>query len=212
MSGAPQAQLADSWRVAWAQLDCPAPARALPDLLARYAEPHRAYHTAQHLAECFQLFAEVRDLAQQPGELALALFFHDAIWDPHAHDCEARSAALARACLCAAGAAASSSEAVATLILATRHAAEPSPGDATLLVDVDLAILGAAPARFREYEAQVRREYAWVAEPQFRLGRAAILRRFLDRPHLYGTPVVRDRLEAQARANLRESLARLTPV
>ena len=65
--------------------------RSLCDaLLARYSEPHRRYHTLQHLAECFAAFDEIADLAQHPADVELALWFHDAIYDTRRSDNEQR--------------------------------------------------------------------------------------------------------------------------
>ena len=91
----------------------------------------------------------------------------------------------------------------------TRHAAEPVGIDAQVLVDADLSILGAQPARFQEYEAQVRSEYGWVPDATFRATRAKILKAFLGRPHLFCTAPFRERYEAQARRNLQHSLVSL---
>ena len=87
----------------------------------------------------------------------------------------------------------------------------PLDPDARLLVDIDLAILGAAPERFDEYEVQVRQEYAWVPGPLFRRKRREILQGFLDRPCIYTTEPFRTRFELQARSNLQRSVARLKP-
>lgn len=177
------------------------------ELLDRYAQPHRAYHSQQHLHECLALFDEFAPLAERPAEVEIALWFHDAIYDVHRHDNEALSADWARSALLEAGAAAGVAERVATLVLATRHSVAPATADEQLLVDIDLAILGAAPARFAEYEAQIRREYAHVPQALFDEKRGAILAGFLARPVLYGTPAVRERFEAVARANLRAALS-----
>jgi predicted metal-dependent HD superfamily phosphohydrolase len=150
-----------------------------------------------------------RALAERPAEVELALWFHDAIYDTRAADSEERSAAWARASLARADAEPAVAERVAALVLATEHAVHVARGDAALLVDVDLSILGAAPARFDEYEAQVRREYAWVPEPGFRAARAEILAGFLARPRIFTTEHFFGRLETPARANLARSLARL---
>jgi predicted metal-dependent HD superfamily phosphohydrolase len=101
------------------------------------------------------------------------------------------------------------SERVRQLVLATKHDARPASADAALLVDVDLAILGAVPERFDEYERQIREEYAWVPGPLFRRKRREILEGFLVRPHVYNTSHFRDRYEAAARANLSRSIAQL---
>lgn len=197
-----------SWTTAWtalgAQGDGLAEYRAL---LARYAEPHRAYHTRQHLAECLALFEQYRSLAQQPAEVCLALWYHDAIYDIPASDNEARSAALAATELAAAGVPANAVARIRELILATRHAAAPAGPDAALLVDIDLAILGADPARFAEYESQIRAEYHAVPEALFRSKRREILQTFLDRPQLFCCPALAARFEDAARANLRRALA-----
>jgi predicted metal-dependent HD superfamily phosphohydrolase len=94
-------------------------------------------------------------------------------------------------------------------VLATKHAEPGGSPDSALLLDVDLAILGAPRARFDEYESQVRREYVFVPEDAWRRARAALLARFLERPRLYATDFFAERLEARARANLRASLERL---
>lgn len=183
------------------------PPCAFEELCARYSEPHRAYHTLQHLEECFARFGEARTLTRAPGAVAFALFYHDAIYDTHASDNEAQSAALARGVLdeYVGG----NSGAVEALILATRHDARPADGDAQVLVDIDLSILGAPDARFDEYESQVRFEYSWVAPDAFRDGRSRILEQFLSRPMIYSTAFFREMLEDQARRNLARSLAKL---
>lgn len=91
----------------------------------------------------------------------------------------------------------------------TRHAAAPATADEALLLDVHLSILGAPTARFDEYEAQVRVEYAWVPDEAYRSARGRILRGFLERLALFHTPHFAGLFESSARANLERSLARL---
>lgn len=202
--------LVDRWNADWANLGTSPPGeRTLADLLARYAEPHRAYHTVQHLEECFAHLDACRELAERPGEVAIALWFHDAIYDSHATDNEARSAAWAEEVVAAAGGGSDTSARVRDLVLATRHLEPPASGDPALLVDIDLAILGADAERFDEYEAQIRREYSWVPETTYRATRAGLLAGFLARPRIYSTPRFADQFETTARANLQRSLARL---
>jgi predicted metal-dependent HD superfamily phosphohydrolase len=202
--------LTDRWTSDWHALGTSPPSLPIRDaLLARYAEPHRAYHTLQHLEECFAQLDRSRDLATQAGEVAIAVWFHDAVYDTHASDNEVRSAVWASEVVREAGGAGDVAERVRGLILATRHESEPAAGDATLLVDIDLAILGAGESRFAEYEEQIRREYAWVPAMLFRATRARILRGFLARPRIYGTPRFHEWYEVRARANLQHSLDRL---
>lgn len=87
--------------------------------------------------------------------------------------------------------------------------AQPVSADAQLLVDIDLAILGADPERFDEYEVQIRQEYAWVPGPLFRRKRREILMDFLARPKIYGTAWFQERFEASARDNLQRPVVHL---
>lgn len=201
------AGLSVSWQRAWTGIGAAGDGREVFDaLIACYREPHRHYHTLQHLAECLQLFDQVREWAQRPHEVELAIWFHDAIYDTRASDNEARSAEWAREALRAAQVDAAAAGRVHGLILATRHTATPRDGDEALLVDIDLSILGAEAARFEEYEAQIRREYAFVPGFLFRHKRRGILQGFLDRPRIYANEVLHTRLEAAARHNLADAI------
>jgi predicted metal-dependent HD superfamily phosphohydrolase len=207
----PAIDLTECWARCFTDLDvAPPPPCAFDEIIARYSELHRAYHTTLHLEECFGWFEFSRPMIQQPGEVAVALFYHDAIYDTHARDSEEQSAALAvnvleEYCRSDQG----TVDRVRALILATRHDAVPADNDAKLLVDIDLAILGADEARFDEYEKQVRFEYSWVTLEDFRKGRADVLRHFLAREFIYSTEPFRTRLESPARRNLGRSLAAL---
>jgi predicted metal-dependent HD superfamily phosphohydrolase len=180
-------------------------------MLARYAEAHRHYHTTRHLEECFDALERVRGEAERAGEVELALWFHDAIYETRRHDNEQRSAEWARSVADQAGLDAGVGGRVAALIMATRHDAEPVGADACVLVDVDLSILGAEPERFDEYERDVRQEYGWVPTPVFRRERRKILRSFLERPQIFQTPAMHAAREQRARANLARSLRQLRP-
>jgi predicted metal-dependent HD superfamily phosphohydrolase len=198
------------WRRSWRELGQPAADEVLYHrLVACWREPHRHYHTLQHLYECLDLFEGVRSTAQRPGEIELALWFHDAFYDPTRDDNEERSAEWARASVLEAGLPRDVADRLHALVMATRHEAVPQDADAQLLVDVDLAILGSAPARFDESDEQIRLEYAHVPEDEFRAGRRRVLGDFLARPRLYSTESFHSRFERQARENLGRALARL---
>jgi predicted metal-dependent HD superfamily phosphohydrolase len=202
--------LQSSWSRSWQTLGASGDGYALmKKLVLAYAEPHRKYHTLQHLTECISLLERHLHLAVNPGEVEIALWFHDAVYDVNGEENEALSARWAEEALGAAGVPARSLERVRKLILATCHAALPEGPDEQLLVDVDLSILGAARSRFVEYEAQVRAEYQWVPERFFCERRRAILTKFLARQPIYHTPQIREALEAQARDNLAYALKQL---
>ncbi len=198
------------WTTTWAGLGVEAPGGGLyEELIARYSAAERHYHSLRHLDECFSRFADARELAEHPHEIALAHWFHDAVYDVRGQDNEERSAAWAEDAARRAGLPADVATRIRDLIMATKHDALPDSNDSRLLVDIDLAILGASVERFDEYERQVRQEYSWVPEPLFRRKRREILEAFLARPRIFSTDYFRSRYEAQARANLERSVTAL---
>lgn len=193
-----------SWQRLWGELGAQeVHGGLLNQLVAAYSEPQRHYHTLQHLRECLAHFEAASALARRPAEVELALWFHDAVYAPQRKDNEERSADWARASVLAAGCAADVADRVHALVLATKtHVAGDGDADAALLLDIDLAILGAAPARFAQYEQQIRAEYAHVPEPEFRARRHDVLQGFLARERIYCTRAFHEALDARARANL----------
>ena len=200
-----------AWRDSWHAMGADAVDEDVHrQLLTRYTEPQRKYHTSQHLAECFERLREATHEAQRPGEVSVALWFHDAVYDPKRHDNEQQSADWGRDAILSAGLPSEVAARVHALIMATRHDAVPIDHDAQLVVDVDLSILGAPAARFDEYERQVREEYRWVPGILFRRTRRKILEQFLERPRIYQTGHFFEAYEEAARANLTRSLGALT--
>lgn len=194
------------WTAAGAAGD---PEAAWRDLSARYAEPHRAYHTLGHIAQCLEELEGARGFARDAAAVELALWYHDAVYDPRAHDNEDRSAELAAGTAIVMGWPPDRARRVADLIRVSTHRELAADPDAQLFADIDLSILGRPETAFDEYESQVRREYAWVPEAAFRAGRSAILQSFLDRPSIYATRPFREKYEAAARRNLARSIARM---
>lgn len=176
------------------------------EICAAYNEAPRHYHTLQHLTECLSLLDRSRGLAQHPQEVAIALWFHDAVYQMTAHDNEARSANWASSALRQFGIDATVADRVHALIMATRHQHLPSTPDEKLLVDIDLAILGAEPARFAQYDRQIRAEYQHVPEALYNVKRREVLQGFLQRPQIFCTDFFRDTYEALARGNLSRSV------
>ncbi|HEY1108969.1 MAG TPA: hypothetical protein VGE76_10060 [Opitutaceae bacterium] len=148
-------------------------------------------------------------MGSQQDRLAAALWFHDAGYDPYSTSNEDDSAALAYECLTEAHVDSEAVTHIRHLILCTKTHNPSGVADADLLIDIDLAILGQPAARFWEYEAAIRAEYAWVPWPTYAEKRAAILTRFLHRPAIYRTGSFQSRYEATARASLAAAIARL---
>jgi predicted metal-dependent HD superfamily phosphohydrolase len=185
---------------------------ALDELLSRHRQPHRRYHTATHV---MWVLRHIDDLAADSTPVDLnavraAALFHDAVYDPRSPTNEHDSAGLARRVLADCGWEPARVDRVAALIeLTAGHVAPDTDLGADILLDADLAILGAEPAEYRAYVTGVRAEYAHVDDDAWRVGRAAVLRSFLDRPAIYRTTSMQAARERRARANLSAELAEL---
>ncbi len=194
----------DFWKRIGAQGNADAAYKMLTD---RYAEPHRFYHTLEHIAHCLDEFAPARHLPNHSNEVEMAIWFHDAIYNTHRKDNEEQSAELAAQTAREIGRPNVFAIYVYGLILATKHDAIPKSIDAEVLVDVDLSILGQPPAVFGEYERDIRKEYGWVSDEQFRIGRSGLLQQLLDdNPFVYHTGFFRAKYTMQARENIQRSL------
>ncbi|MDH6580694.1 hypothetical protein [Kitasatospora sp. MAP5-34] len=205
------AALLDRWT---ALLDrCGATADPEPygrDLLKRWAEPQRRYHTTDHLLAMLDHIDTLAEHADDPDAVRLATWFHDAVYRPDRSENEERSAQLAVRALVEAGVTRPLTDEVARLVrLTVSHHPEPGDRNGEVLCDADLAVLGGSPAAYAAYATAVRAEYDFVPEDAFREGRAAVLRQLLDLPALYRTPTARTRFDAAARANLAAELKQL---
>lgn len=172
-----------------------------------YHEDHRHYHNLEHVGTCLEHLA--RTEANTPA-LRLALVYHDVIYDTQRNDNEEASAAMARNDLIELGAAKDLIETVAGLILCTDHSGKhPALPHCDLLCDIDLSTLGASDQEYDRYAQNIRREYDWVSEENYREGRSKILSAFLQHSQIDSTPDLRSRFEENARANLRRELKQL---
>lgn len=186
----------------------------LRDRLAeRYREPHRRYHDLRHLQEVLQTVDDLADAADDVDAVRWAAWFHDAVYDVHRDDNEERSAQLAEQDLAALGLDRALVSEVSRLVrLTATHQPEDDDANGAVLCDADLRILAADPWRHAEYVADVRAEYAHVPDPEFRAGRAAILRALLSSGRLFRTERAYTRWEERARANLAAELRQLESV
>ena len=172
----------------------------LLELTRRHVEPHRHYHTLGHIAAMLDAGRRFPlDDVQ-----AMAVWFHDAVYDPRSKTNEEDSAALAGERLRAAGWSAPDVALVQRIVLDTkRHV--PSCPEAAPVLDLDLMALAAPWPEFARNTEAIRREYAHVADADFAAGRKAFFAAMLQRERLYFTPFGQA-LEAAARANLRRAL------
>ncbi len=193
-------------------------AAVFEDLIARYQEPHRAYHNLEHIVSMLEGLEEwlagseaFLETALQGGQIAtltFAIWFHDSVYEPKSKTNEEDSAVLARRACQRLGFPEAFASEVSAFILVTRHTAAATglPPDMQVMVDLDLAILGRIEKEFLAYEDQIRQEYSWVSPAEYATGRTSVLRSFLDRPAIYATPYFHGKYEAAARRNLTVSI------
>ncbi len=181
------------------------------ELLDRWNEPHRTYHSMTHLLavlEALDRLLEPSD-ARLRDTVLLAAWFHDAVHHGMAGEDERRSAALAVERL--RGAVDESVvRGVERLVLLTiGH--DPEPGDRAgeLLCDADLSVLGSAPEDYVRYTTAIRREYASVPDADFVAGRRAVLQRLMALDPLYRSDAARGLWSESAGRNLARELALL---
>ena len=193
------------------------------DLLERYEQPHRKYHTSVHLSEMLTALKTLykRHHTATPRAVLLAAWFHDAVYEANPGEDEAASADLARTALTPLASTGSLTNrevtAIAHLIeLTASHqladgieeytSGALTRADAEFFLDADLAILAADSPRYTRYVAGVRAEYAHYAPDAFTRGRAAILQGFLNRTAIYASDTAHLLWDAPARLNLRTEL------
>ena len=175
------------------------------DLVARYDEPHRRYHTLEHVGEVLAVVARLGALEA----VELAAWFHDAVYDPRAGagESERASAELATDTLVSLRAPRDLIDEVARLVeLTAGHQPDARDVNGKALADADLAILGASAERYERYRLAVREEYAHVPADAWRTGRADVLQGFLERPRLFHDDGLHAEIDARARTNLRREL------
>jgi predicted metal-dependent HD superfamily phosphohydrolase len=181
------------------------------DIRDRHCEPTRHYHGRSHLRALVELLRIYAPHIAAGAPSRLAIWWHDAIYDPQARDNEERSADLAREHLARLGAdAATTDETVRLILLTKNHWNGPPTGDGDYFLDADIAILGAPPAKYAEYAAQVRQEYAWAPDPAYHAGRSAFLAAAIARARLFRTDIFESTYAAQARENMARELASLS--
>ncbi|HEY7486311.1 MAG TPA: metal-dependent phosphohydrolase [Streptosporangiaceae bacterium] len=208
----------------WVALAGPDTRRLGAELIARYGEPHRRYHTRAHLTAVLDLVDELFayapdadadadvdvDADADADAVRLAAWFHDAVYDPQRSDNEERSARLAERMLANTDLDPARIGEVARLVRLTEtHDPTPDDHNGAVLCDADLAVLAGEPSAYAAYASDVREEYGFVSDDAFAHGRAQVLRTLHARPALFRTPAGHDRFESRARHNIETELALL---
>ncbi len=201
----------EAWRLLWHALGVvDVPWDAYRELVCSYSERHRAYHNLRHLAECLAIRRSIAAFTDAAHEIDVALWFHDAIYDPMASGNEEKSADWLDRVACRVGINETVKRRLRRLVLVTRHTERPESLDESILIDTDLAILGASEERFNEYDRQIREEFVHIPGFLYRRKRRAVLQTFLSRPQIYVHEDYAAVFELKARENLSRAIHALS--
>lgn len=170
------------------------------NLSKRYCEPHRYYHTLEHIAYLL-MKGRGQDLSD---EQTLAIWFHDAIYDPQSRTNEIDSADLAVEMLSACGYPEDGIDLVRQIVLDSEQH-EPTVPESAKVIDLDLCPLAAEPKIYDHNHGNIRRENAWLSDAEFQTNLQIFLEGFLARDRIFWTPWG-ESLEAPARENLQRTL------
>lgn len=207
--------LRQQWRTLWQSLSTNEELihSLFADVAAHYSEDGRYYHTLDHVDYVLATAQRLRDEARDFTAVQLALWFHDVIYDPRAADNEEKSAAYAEQALRRLQLAPETIAHVSQLILATKtHQTAVNDVDTHIVLDADLAILGAERQAYARYARDIRREFDFVSEPAYRQGRRRILAQFLRRDRIYRTGLLFATRETRARQNITWEMAVLSSI
>ena len=187
----------------------------LAGLRMRYAEPHRSYHGQAHVDTLLEGLVQEAGAMRHRTAAELAVWYHDAIYDPAASDNEDRSAALLLNEMAGLVCPDVLRAAVVMVHATARHMLPPGldeelRADVATFLDLDMAVLGTDFVEYEAYETGIAAEYVPVYGLQaFRTGRGAFIRGMLARERLFLTERFHRRLDTAARVNLRRAIAGL---
>lgn len=182
-------------------------------LIEAYSGPDRHYHNLEHINEALHIAYEMKDSCTNWHHVVLALLYHDFVYDTKAASGvnETMSANYLSAILANNGITKNfrndRPNTAASHIMKTWMHNPQSSFDAKVVCDADLYRL--ASPDFDFHSDCIRKEYSWVPNDMYRVGRAKVLHSFLDRRTIFHTHYMRDMYEQAARDNLRRSLEAL---
>ena len=184
------------------------------DIAVLYNETQRAYHSLQHIQQLFSQFEQIKHQLHEPHIIALALYYHDVIYDPRRSDNELKSAEYAVEALKGYLSAEQCQHIYALIMMTASHELhecldKDTVSDAAYLLDMDLSILGTPWSEYEVYAQAVRQEYRHIANEDYRTGRIAVLQKLLAHPVLYLTAYYHNHFELQARDNIKREISLL---
>ena len=178
-------------------------------LIKSYNERHRKYHNESHIDAVLSNLDKSNHLAENSSAIELALWYHDAIYKIFSSTNELDSAKLAKSFVLNNSPDEKLAQKIFDLIMATQHNAPVTGNDETLIVDIDLAILGASEPDYANFEESIRKEYKLIPWIVYKKKRVEILNWFLEKETIYSHEYFQTLYEHKARVNLKNAIEKL---
>jgi len=179
------------------------------NLINRYSENHRYYHTLKHIVDGLNEYQKVKDKCKNPNLVEFAWWYHDAIYKTKSKENERKSAELAHSVLKRIEMDTIYSEDVKKYIFWTQHNNDPKDTDARILIDIDISIFGKSEEEYNEYERNIRKEYHMISDIIYKKKRCIFLQDILNKETIYHTTYFRSKYETIARDNIMRTIKML---
>lgn len=172
-----------------------------------YTIPLRFYHNLNHISKMLEYWDLLFHKLKEPFLVALAIWFHDIVYDVTRCDNEYQSAILAADVLKTHSRLSNSSiDFVSRLILSTKNhflLDNNRDSDLNYFLDFDLQILGAPSIEYCTYKQQVRQEFKIYTDLQYFKARLKFLENIIALKSIYYTDDFKKLFQAQAKENIR---------
>ena len=147
------------------------------DVLERWSEPHRKYHTLSHLYDLVEQIQTNSELVERERNLLLlAAFFHDSIYDPKRKDNEERSAQLLEYN-------SPKTDGIKHIAQIIRDTKDHTSTEylSKLFSEMDMAIVTRSLPDLLEWERGIRYEYSHYSSLVYTIGRVQFIRKMIQR-------------------------------
>jgi predicted metal-dependent HD superfamily phosphohydrolase len=179
------------------------------EIKTNYSNKKRHYHTLTHLENLLQQLVAVKTKIKDWDTVLFTLYYHDIIYNPLKTTNEEKSAEFAQNRMQLVGVPQSIIDNCVSQILATKKHLLSTDSDTNFFTDADLCILGQPWEVYEQYYKQVRKEYTLYPDLIYNPGRKKVLQNFLQMEPIFKTDYFFEKLEEQAKENLKKELQQL---
>lgn len=174
-----------------------------------YQDKTRHYHNLTHINRCLIEFRQIESQLKQPNAALIALLFHDIVYSAKAEHLENETASweLAKQ-LCQLNEK-EHGNIMNHILHTSQHYAGYKDTDSDFICDIDMAILGSDAETFKQYEQNIKQEYACFTEQQYKTGRVQFLKGLLTKKAIYKTDYFKNKYEVIARHNIKQLIEQL---